>query len=83
MSSVFEKFRQSNGQANIANIMAQFKQVQQNPSQIGQLLFNTGRINKDQFEHIKKMNNPRDIGMYLLGQNEQFKQAYNMMKSFR
>lgn len=83
MSSVFEKFRQPNGQANIANIMSQFRQVQQDPSQIGQLLFNTGRISKDQFEHIKKMNNPRDIGMYLLGQSEQFKQAYNAMQAFK
>lgn len=83
MSSVFDRFRQPNGQANIANIMNQFRQVQQNPAQIGQLLFDSGRITKEQLEHIKGMNNPRDIGMYLLNQNKDFKQAYDTMKVFK
>lgn len=77
MSNVFDKFRQSNGQPNILNIMQQFKQIQQNPAQIGQLLYNTGRINAQQLQDIQKMTNPREIGEYLLGQNPQFKTMYD------
>lgn len=77
MSSVFDKFRQPNGQPNILNIMQQFKQIQQNPAQIGQLLYNTGRINAQQLQDIQKMTNPREIGEYLLGQNPQFKTMYD------
>lgn len=70
-------FRQMNGQPNIMNIMQQFNQMQQNPSQIGQLLYNTGRINQQQLQDIQKMKSPREIGEYLLGQNQQFKQMYD------
>lgn len=77
MNNIFDKFRQPNGQPNMFNIMQQFRQVQQNPSQIGQLLYNSGRINQQQLQDIQKMSNPREIGEYLLNQNLQFKQIYD------
>ena len=77
MNSIFNRFRQPNGQPNVFNIIQQFRQVQQNPSQIGQLLYNTGRINQQQLQDIQKMSNPRQIGEYLMGQNPQFKQMYD------
>lgn len=77
MNSIFNRFRQPNGQPNVFNIMQQFRQVQQNPAQIGQLLYNTGRINQQQLQDIQKMSNPRQIGEYLMGQNPQFKQMYD------
>ena len=77
MNNIFNRFRQPNGQPNVFNIMQQFRQVQQNPSQIGQLLYNTGRINQQQLQDIQKMSNPRQIGEYLMGQNPQFKQMYD------
>lgn len=77
MNNIFDKFRQPNGQPNMFNIMQQFRQVQQNPSQIGQLLYNSGRINQQQLQDIQKMSNPREIGEYLLNQNPQFKQIYD------
>lgn len=83
MSSVFDRFRNQNGTANLVNIMQEFNRVKQNPAEIGDLLLNTGRINKNQYEHIKDMKNPREIGMYLLNQNEGFKQAYETMKTLQ
>ena len=77
MSNVFDRFRYPSGQPNMVNIMQQFRQVQQNPAQIGQLLYNSGRINKEQLQEIQKMTNPRQIGEYLLNQNSQFKQMYD------
>lgn len=77
VNNIFDKFRQPNGQPNMFNIMQQFRQVQQNPSQIGQLLYNSGRINQQQLQDIQKMSNPREIGEYLLNQNLQFKQIYD------
>ena len=77
VNNIFDKFRQPNGQPNMFNIMQQFRQVQQNPSQIGQLLYNSGRINQQQLQDIQKMSNPREIGEYLLNQNPQFKQIYD------
>lgn len=72
MSSVFDRFRNHDGSANILNIMAQFRQVQQNPSQIGNLLYKAGRINESQLADIEKMKSPREIGEYLCGQNKDF-----------
>ena len=77
MSSVFDRFRQSSGQPNMVNIMKAFRQVQQNPSSIGQMLFNAGRIDEKQLKDIQQMNNPRQIGEYLLGNSAPFKQLFD------
>ena len=77
MSSVFDRFRQPTGKPNIFNIMKEYQKVQQNPSEIGDMLLNVGRINQEQYEHIKKMSSPREIGEYLLNNNSDFQKMYN------
>lgn len=79
MSSVFDRFRQRNP----LSMMQDVKRLQNNPSEIGQMLFNTGKITREQFEQIKGMNNPKDICMYLMGQNEQFRNAVQMMRTLQ
>ena len=79
MSSVFDRFRANNPM----NIMQDVKRLQKNPAEISQMLFNTGKINKEQFEQIKGMNNPKDICMYLMGQNQQFRQVVETMKTLQ
>lgn len=79
MGNVFDKFRGYGGQPNIPNIISQFMQTKTNPSQIGQLLYNAGRITKEQLADIQQMTNPRQIGEYLMGHNNDFK---NMVSSF-
>lgn len=77
MRSVFERFQRQ------PNIMEDVQRLKNNPSQIGEMLLNTGRINREQYEQIKQMNNPKDICIYLMGQNEQFKQAVQMMRTLQ
>lgn len=72
MNNVFDRFRNQNGSVNILNVMAQFKQVQQDPAQIGKLLYNAGRITSEQYDVIKGMSNPREIGEYLMNHNADF-----------
>lgn len=79
MSSVFDRFRGNNP----INMMQDVKRLQQNPAEIGQMLLNTGKINRQQYEQIKGMNNPKDICVYLMGQNEQFRQAVQMMRTLQ
>ena len=79
MSSVFDRFRGNNPLL----MMQDVKRLQNNPAEIGQMLFNTGKINQEQYEHIKGMNNPKDICMYLMGQNENFRNAVQMMRTLQ
>ena len=77
MKSVFDKYRGANTQPNFFNIMKDFNKYRQNPSEIGDLLLKSGRIDKNQYEMIKTMNNPRQIGEYLLNNNAAFQKMYN------
>lgn len=79
MSSVFDRFRGNNP----LSMMQDIKRLQNNPAEISQMLFNTGKINKEQYEQIKRMNNPKDICMYLMGQNENFRNAVQMMRTLQ
>lgn len=79
MTSVFDKFRSNNP----LNMIQEIKRIQQDPSQIGQMLFNNGRITQSQYETIRTMNNPKDICVYLMGQNEQFRNAVQTMKTLQ
>lgn len=79
MSSVFDRFRQRNPM----NMMQDVKRLQSNPAEIGDMLLNTGKITKEQYQQIKCMNNPKDICMYLMGQNEAFRNAIQMMKTLQ
>lgn len=80
MSNVFDRFRNNDGSANIINIMMQFKQIQQNPAQIGNLLYKAGRINESQLSDIEKMKSPREIGEYLMNHNADFSKMIGRMK---
>lgn len=79
MSSVFDRFRGNNP----LSMMQDIKRLQENPAEIGQMLLNTGRINQEQYNQIKGMNNPKDICVYLMGQNENFRNAVQMMKTLQ
>lgn len=79
MSSVFDRFRGNNP----LSMMQDIKRLQENPAEIGQMLLNTGRINQEQYNQIKGMNNPKDICVYLMGQNENFRNAVQMMRTLQ
>lgn len=79
MSSVYDRFRGNNP----FSMMQDIKRLQENPAEIGQMLLNTGKINQEQYEQIKGMNNPKDICVYLMGQNENFRNAVQMMKTLQ
>lgn len=44
----------------------QLRAYQQNPSNIGKLLLDNGRIDEKTYEAIKGMNSPSQIGQYLM-----------------
>ena len=50
----------------VANVMQIVGKLKQDPSQIGQLLKDSGRINQAQLEEIQKMKSPSEIGQYLM-----------------
>lgn len=79
MSSVFDRFRQDNP----LSMMQEVKRLQQNPAEISQMLLKTGKINQEQYQQIKGMNNPKDICVYLMGQNENFRNAVQMMRTLQ
>jgi hypothetical protein len=79
MSSVYDRFRGNTPFGMMENV----KRLKQNPAEIGDMLFNTGKITKEQYQQIKGMNNPKDICMYLMGQNEAFRNAVQTMKTLQ
>ena len=74
--SVYDRFRQQ------PNMMDDIQRLHQNPSEIGDILLNKGRINEEQYQQIKGMRNPKDICMYLMNQNPRFNQTMNMLSNF-
>lgn len=70
MNSVFDRFRRP-------NVISMFRSIQQNPSQIGDMLLKSGKIDNEQYERIKSMNNPKDICEYLMQNNSDFQRMYN------
>ena len=65
-------FKMINPMMNIAN---QARQMQSDPSQLGKVLFDNGKIDQNTYNAIKGMNSPSQIGNYLmqngiLGQNQ-------------
>jgi hypothetical protein len=51
---------------NMMNVMNRVNQLQNNPQGIYDLLKNSGRLSNEQLSAIQKMNNPAEIGQYLL-----------------
>ena len=79
MSSVFDRFRQNNPMSMLQDV----KRLQNNPAEIGDMLLSNGKITQEQYQQIKKMNNPKDICIYLMGQNEAFRHAIQTMKTLQ
>lgn len=79
MSSVFDRFRQNNPMS----ILQDVKRLQSNPAEIGDMLLSNGKITQEQYQQIKGMNNPKDICIYLMGQNEAFRNAIQTMKTLQ
>lgn len=50
------------------NLLQLAMQVQSNPESLGQLLYQNGKINQEQFSAIKGMS-PSEIGKYLFNNN--------------
>lgn len=51
------------------NMLAQLQQIQQNPNQIKQMLYQNGKISKEQFDAMKSMNSFDEIGQYIVNNN--------------
>lgn len=75
---------------NIVNLLQQARQVQSNPSQLRQILYQSGLVNKEQFSALKGMT-PTEIGNYVSQNNiipssklgalqQQAAQIQNLMK---
>lgn len=68
------------------NFMQMLNQVRQNPDQIKQMLYQNGKINKEQFDAIQPMKSFSEIGNYLVNNNlipnfkELQKQVQSMMR---
>ena len=73
----------------IGDVLRLYKQAKQNPSMVGDLLVQNGRIDQSQLEAIKGMN-PQQMGQYLasqgimpqnfLSQGSQFTNPFKSMK---
>ena len=50
------------------NILQTALQIKNNPNQLGQILYQSGKINQEQFNAIQGKG-PADIGQYLLNNN--------------
>lgn len=51
---------------NLMRIVNMASQLRQNPNGIADLLKQRGRVNDEQYAVIQKMNNPAEIGQYLI-----------------
>ena len=75
-------FNELGGQVASNGIMNDIAQIRSNPSQLGQYLFQRGKISQQQLSDIQGMN-PSQIGQYLVRSgvlgNNQIKQFGNMV----
>ena len=78
MSSVFDRFRNPQ-----LNMIKEAQRLAHNPSQVADIMFNNKKITREQYDKLKSMNNPKDMCIYLMGQNEQFKQAVETMRTLQ
>lgn len=72
-------FKAIGSMQNFINIASQARQLQANPSQIGQVLFNSGKIDQNTFDAIKNMGSPAQIGNYLLSNGILGQQQVNQL----
>jgi len=52
--------------SNFNQLAQQAKMLQNNPAQIGKILFDKGRIGQEHYDAIKDMKSPAQIGEYLM-----------------
>lgn len=55
------------GMSRMMDVINQVQQLRQNPQGIPEYLKNSGHISDAQYNAIKGMNNPQQIGQYLMG----------------
>lgn len=72
-------FKTMNNMSRFMDIANKAKQLQGNPSGIGKLLLDNGRINQDQYNAIKDMQSPSQIGNYLMNNGILGQQQVNQM----
>ena len=75
-------FRAMNRVQNLMDMANQAKQFQKNPSKIGKVLFDNGRISQEQYDAIKDMNSPSQIGNYLMNNGVLNQQQLTHMSQF-
>ena len=63
MNPLLGMFGNKNGYG-IGDVIRLYKQAKQNPSMLGNLLYQNGRIDKSQLETIQNMK-PEEVGQYL------------------
>lgn len=61
------------------NIIQMAMQIKNNPAQLGQLLYQNGKINQEQFSQLQGKN-PSQIGQYLLENNILPKTQYEQLQ---
>ena len=70
--------RNNNPMLNAINMVQLFRQIQNDPSKIADLLLNNGKITQDQYNEIQKFNgNPELIGRYLMQSGTMTQQDIN------
>ena len=75
-------FRAMNSMTRFMDMAKQAKQFQSNPSGLGKLLLDNGRINQDQYNAIKDMKSPSQIGNYLMNNGILGQQQVNQMSQY-
>ena len=64
------------------NAMSLYNQMNTDPTQIGRILFDSGRINQSQLDEIQKLNGKTEqIGRYLLQSGALAQNTYNQFQS--
>lgn len=65
----------------VMDFARQAKALQQNPSGISDMLFSNGRISQEQYDAIKEMKSPSEIGNYLMNAGVLGQDQVNRMAS--
>ena len=75
-------FKAMNSMSRMMDVVKQARQAQNDPSMIGKLLLDNGRISKEQYKEIKNMNSPSQIGNYLMNSGVLNQQQINQMYQY-
>lgn len=81
-------FNPANRLGNAMQMASMFKQIQNDPSKIADILLQSNRINQQQYEQLKQFNgNPEQMGRFLLQSGvinqQQINSLQNMVPQFR